>query len=74
MLTDTKVTVSLIPHTYRETLLRHKKRRRIVNIETDLLGKYVLNHFKKQEKLAIYETFYGKMDFKKGGILNVSYN
>ena len=56
-LTDTKVTVSLIPHTYKETLLDIKKEGDIVDIETDLLGKYVLNHFKKQEKSEISRDF-----------------
>ena len=44
------VTVSLIPHTYRETVLGMKKERDIVNIETDLLGKYVINQVTKSQK------------------------
>lgn len=45
-----QVTVSLIPHTYRETVLGMKKERDIVNIETDLLGKYVINQVTKSQK------------------------
>lgn len=44
------VTVSLIPHTYRETVLGMKKERDIVNIETDLLGKYVINQVTNCQK------------------------
>ena len=40
-LSETLVTVSLIPHTYKETVLGQKSVGDIVNIETDLIGKYV---------------------------------
>ncbi|MER1999532.1 MAG: riboflavin synthase [Lysinibacillus sp.] len=40
-LTNTHVTVSIIPHTYKETVLGIKGIGDIVNIETDLIGKYV---------------------------------
>lgn len=42
--TKTTVTVSLIPHTYKETLLGKKKVGETVNIETDLFSKYVAKH------------------------------
>ncbi|KGR85805.1 riboflavin synthase [Lysinibacillus odysseyi] len=45
-----QLTVSLIPHTYRETVLGMKKEREPVNIETDLLGKYIINQFKGRQK------------------------
>lgn len=41
------VTISLIPHTYKETVLGTKKVGAIVNIETDLVGKYILQQLKK---------------------------
>ncbi|KUF29236.1 MULTISPECIES: riboflavin synthase [unclassified Lysinibacillus] len=41
------VTISLIPHTYKETVLGMKKAGAIVNIETDLVGKYILQQLKK---------------------------
>ncbi|MGE7665441.1 riboflavin synthase [Ureibacillus composti] len=44
------VTVSLIPHTYAETIIGQKKVGEKVNIETDLLGKYVLQHLKRADK------------------------
>lgn len=39
--TKSTITVSLIPHTYEETLLGKKQIGEIVNIETDLISKYV---------------------------------
>ncbi|WP_010289699.1 riboflavin synthase [Kurthia massiliensis] len=48
--TETSVTISLIPHTYSETILGTKKIGDQVNIETDLLGKYVLHHLNKNKK------------------------
>lgn len=38
------ITVSLIPHTYAETILGTKKVGEYVNVETDLVGKYVKKH------------------------------
>lgn len=47
--TDTSVTISLIPHTYAETILSKKQVGDIVNIECDLFGKYV-QHFMAQRQ------------------------
>ena len=41
------VSVSLIPHTLKLTTLGMKRRGDHVNIETDILGKYVLSHLPK---------------------------
>lgn len=41
------VTVSLIPHTYEQTILGKKSIGDLVNVETDLLGKYVLNNLQR---------------------------
>ena len=38
---DEGFTVSIIPHTLAETALQHRQAGAIVNIETDILGKYV---------------------------------
>ncbi|KIR01610.1 Riboflavin synthase alpha chain [Lachnospiraceae bacterium TWA4] len=40
-LTDTTFSVSLIPHTKKETILLMKKTGETVNLETDVIGKYV---------------------------------
>ncbi|KGR73522.1 riboflavin synthase [Ureibacillus manganicus] len=46
---DQSVTISLIPHTFTETILGMKKVGDQVNIETDLLGKYIQHHIKNKE-------------------------
>lgn len=40
------VTISLIPHTYKETVLGMKRVGAIVNIETDLVGKFIIGQLK----------------------------
>ncbi|MBP5354265.1 MAG: riboflavin synthase, partial [Lachnospiraceae bacterium] len=39
--TDTELTVSIIPHTADETVLLRKAAGDTVNLETDIVGKYV---------------------------------
>lgn len=60
-LTDDQVTVSLIPHTLDETIFPVKKTGDIVNIECDMIGKYIYRflHQSKEEKQAktITEAF-----------------
>lgn len=46
------VTISLIPHTYSETILGMKSVGDKVNIETDMLGKYVLHHLRKTDNTS----------------------
>lgn len=46
------VTVSLIPHTYKETILGMKNVGALVNIETDLVGKYIMNQLKRGQATA----------------------
>lgn len=46
----TQLTVSLIPHTFGQTVLGMKKEHDMVNIENDLLGKYVINHLERKEE------------------------
>ena len=41
------VSISLIPHTYKETVLGMKNVGALVNIETDLIGKYIMNQVKR---------------------------
>ncbi|MGG0655747.1 riboflavin synthase [Rummeliibacillus pycnus] len=53
-----QLTVSLIPHTFDQTILGIKKENDMVNIENDLLGKYVINHLEqKQENSTITLDF-----------------
>jgi len=46
----TKLTVSLIPHTFIQTIFGDKGEQELVNIETDLLSKYVVNHLNRTQK------------------------
>jgi len=58
------VTISLIPHTYKETILGMKKIGAIVNIETDLVGKYILYQLKNgQVKPAITRDYLAQHGF-----------
>lgn len=55
---DDILTVSLIPHTLEITLLGRKKAGDIVNIENDMLGKYVLHQMQNQQsKPSLTEQF-----------------
>lgn len=38
-----KVRISIIPHTYENTILKYKKKNDLVNIEIDLIAKYIEN-------------------------------
>lgn len=58
------LTVSLIPHTLEITLLGRKKAGDIVNIENDMLGKYVLHQVQNQQsKSNIDEQFLRQYGF-----------
>ncbi len=58
------VTVSLIPHTYKETILGMKKIGDLVNVETDLVGKYILHQLKYgQEPPTITKDFLAENGF-----------
>ncbi|MGX9134531.1 riboflavin synthase [Rummeliibacillus sp. JY-2-4R] len=46
----TQLTVSLIPHTFDQTILGIKKEHDVVNIENDLLGKYVINNLERKQE------------------------
>ena len=50
-LTPNQITISVIPHTYQETILHTKKVGDSVNIETDMLGKYIINQLQANPAL-----------------------
>ena len=50
-------TISLIPHTYAQTILRYKKIGDLVNVEADILGKYVQQFLSKQKSGNIDKNF-----------------
>lgn len=61
--TDTFITISLIPHTYEQTVLGFKKPGDVVNIETDLIGKYVKKHLQNQTESTITMDFLQRTGF-----------
>lgn len=61
--TDSIITVSLIPHTFKETVLGLKQTGEIVNIETDLIGKYVAKHLANQNTGKMTVDFLQKAGF-----------
>ena len=59
--------VSMIPHTAEVTTLGSKKEGELVNLETDIIGKYVeklLIHRKKKRKPTSPRRFLKNMDFE----------
>jgi len=57
--------VAIIPYTYNNTTFRYKKSGDLVNIETDMLGKYVKKYigFEEEHKSVIDEEFLKKYGF-----------
>ena len=57
------VSINIIPHTYERTNLRRRKVGDLVNVELDILGKYVINYVKlitKDRKLEkLWEGLWG---------------
>ncbi|MGE7923798.1 riboflavin synthase [Viridibacillus arvi] len=47
-----KLTVSLIPHTYQETIFALKESGQQVNIETDMLGKYIIHQLQNNDSTS----------------------
>ena len=49
---DMDFAISMIPHTAKETVLSQKKPGDIVNLENDIVGKYIeqLMHYEKKEE------------------------
>ena len=43
-LTDDSVSVNVIPHTWRETSLGERRKGDLINLESDVIGKYVARH------------------------------
>ena len=53
--TETELTVSIIPHTYENTILHTKKIGDTVNIEVDMMAKYLENFMKFDNKKSNFE-------------------
>ncbi|AAC07572.1 riboflavin synthase [Aquifex aeolicus] len=55
---ENKVFINIIPHTYKSTNLQFKKVGDLLNVETDILGKYVINYLNKlKKKEDIFKEF-----------------
>jgi riboflavin synthase len=63
---DNKFTVNIIPYTLSKTTLGEKNLRDKVNIETDVIGKYVENFITKGKNKGIDLDFLYKHGFIKG--------
>ncbi|CAG7612028.1 Riboflavin synthase [Paenibacillus solanacearum] len=64
--TETTFTVSIIPHTLAETVLQHKKQGDEINLECDVLGKYI-------ERLLTHGTGAGSAAARSSGRLTASF-
>ncbi|MCX7991310.1 MAG: riboflavin synthase [Proteobacteria bacterium] len=62
------IRLNIIPHTFNVTNLRYLKRGDLVNIEFDIVGKYIEN-FIKESKDSLSEGFLISRGFSGGGIL-----
>lgn len=65
---ESSITISLIPHTVSESVIGEKNAGDIVNIECDMIGKYIERFITKPTKRvgSMTESFYKKTDFYKG--------
>ncbi len=61
--TATSFGVSVITHTWETTLFQHYLRGRSVNIELDMIGKYVLNYLRESGKGGISEGFLKELGY-----------
>ena len=55
--TKTDFSVSVIPHTLEQTILKNKKANDIVNLENDIIGKYVKKFLGKDNDFGISKEF-----------------
>ncbi len=66
-LNDISFGVAIIPHTYRHTTLGTKQVGRRVNLETDLLGKYVIRYLEglgaSGRRTALTESYLREMGY-----------
>jgi len=55
---ENKVYINVIPHTYKSTNLQFKKVGDLLNVEVDILGKYVVNYMKNlKRKEGLFKEF-----------------
>ena len=72
-MTDTDFSVSIIPHTGAQTILLGKKPGEPVNLECDVIGKYVEKMLTPHKSSGITMDFLHNTDFNGGFLLwNIS--
>jgi len=54
-----RIHVNVIPHTYNNTNLKFRKPGELMNVETDIIGKYVINYLKQTQKEKTLKEFLG---------------
>ncbi|SFD08885.1 riboflavin synthase [Butyrivibrio sp. YAB3001] len=60
LVTTSSFSVSIIPHTLERTILKEKRAGSVVNLENDIIGKYVYSFLSKSEgKKDFWEVMYG---------------
>ena len=52
------ISINIIPHTYQNTNLRSRKKGDLVNVELDILGKYVVNYLNLLQRDARIERLW----------------
>lgn len=68
--TDDSVTVSIIPHTAKETVLDLKHPGDIVNIEFDMLAKFLFSFMKREQKATSHNPVLSEDFLKEHGFLS----
>lgn len=68
--TDDSVTVSIIPHTAKETVLDLKLPGDSVNIEFDMLAKYLFSFMKREPKVTSHKQILSESFLKEHGFLS----
>ncbi len=63
---DNKFTINIIPYTASRTTILEKNQRDKINIETDIIGKYVDSFLKKKEGKKLDIDFLARHGFLKG--------
>ena len=68
-LLEDSFTVAVIPQTYRDTALAHRRPGDLVNLESDMIGKYVLKAmgaYQGERKGGLTEGFLRQTGFLEG--------
>ena len=55
------ISINIIPHTYQHTNLKSRKVGDLVNVELDILGKYVVNYIKSLQGQGKLERLWGEL-------------